>query len=83
MISIYVNMYQVISYGNDANTITFSINTKPASVCKLPLATGSWHKWNKAEIGVITFDEAGIQLLTFYYNKGNNFASFDFILLPE
>ena len=36
------------------------------------------HIWNKAEIGTITFPEAGLQLLTFHYNKGNNFAYFEF-----
>jgi len=65
-------------YGNAANTIKFSINNQPASECKLPLATGSMHKWNKAEIGTITFPQPGLQLLTFHYNAGNNFAYFDF-----
>jgi len=65
-------------YGNAANTISFSINNKPASECKLPLATGSMHKWNKAKIGTITFPEPGLQLLTFHYGKGNNFAYFEF-----
>ncbi len=60
------------------NPVTFSINNQPASECKLPLATGSMHIWNKAEIGTITFPEAGLQLLTFYYNQGNNFAYFEF-----
>jgi hypothetical protein len=72
-------VYRVIAlYGNAANTIRFSINNQPAAECKLPLATGSMHKWNKAEIGAITFPEAGLQLLTFYYNRGNNFAYFEF-----
>jgi hypothetical protein len=71
--------YRVIAlYGNAANTIQFSINHQPASDCKLPLPTGSMHIWNKAEIGTITFPEAGLQLLTFHYNKGNNFAYFEF-----
>ena len=65
-------------YGNAANAIKFSINGKPASEAKLPLATGSMHKWNQAEIGTITFPEAGPQLLTFHYNSGNNFAWFEF-----
>jgi hypothetical protein len=68
---------------NDDNIIKFSINNQPACECKLPLATGSMHKWNKAEIGTINFKEAGIQLLTFNYNKGNNFACFEFIWMPE
>jgi hypothetical protein len=72
--------YRILAlYGNAANTIRFSINRNPASECKLPLATGSMHKWNKAEIGTITFAEAGLQLLTFHYNKGNNFAYFEFV----
>jgi hypothetical protein len=65
-------------YGNDANAIKFSINHKPASECKLPAKTGSMHTWNKARIGTITFAEAGLQLLTFHYNAGNNFAYFEF-----
>jgi Carbohydrate binding module (family 6) len=65
-------------YGNAANTIKFSIDKTPATVCKLPLATGSMHKWNKAEIGTITFADPGLHLLTFHYNQGNNFAYFEF-----
>ena len=41
------------------------------------------HKWNKAEIGTITFPEAGLQLLTFHYNGGNNFAYFEFELVDK
>jgi len=71
--------YKVIAlYGNAANVVKFSVNQQPASECKLPLATGSMHIWNKAEIGTIRFAEPGRQLLSFYYNKGNNFAYFDF-----
>jgi hypothetical protein len=40
--------------------------------------TGHWHRWNYAGIGTIEFPEAGLQLLTFHYNKGNNFAYFVF-----
>ncbi len=36
------------------------------------------HIWNKAEVGMITFPEAGLQLLTFHYKKSNNFAYFEF-----
>ena len=59
---------------------TSEFNNKPASECKLPVNTGSMHKWNKAEIGKIAFAEVGVQLLTFYYNAGNNFAYFEFEL---
>ena len=65
-------------YSNEPKTINFSVDNKPASECKLPMATGSWHIWNKAEIGTITFTEAGLHLLTLHYNAGNNFAYFDF-----
>jgi hypothetical protein len=65
-------------YANQANTITFDINCKPAATCKLPVATGGFHTWNYAEIGTITFPLAGRQLLTFHYNTGNNFAFFEF-----
>jgi hypothetical protein len=75
--------YKIVAlYGNEPNIVKFSINNKPASDCKLPLATGSYHIWNKAEIGEITFENTGIQLLTFHYNKGNNFAYFEFIRIP-
>lgn len=66
-------------YGNAANTVRFAINNQSATQCKLPLDTGSMHKWNKAEIGKIHFPNAGLQLLTFHYGKGNNFAYFEFV----
>ena len=71
--------YKIIAlYSNAANTIRFSINRRPACECKLPKETGDWHTWNKAQIGTITFEQAGVQLLTFDYNAGNNFAWFEF-----
>ncbi len=70
-------------YANKANAIRFSINNKPAAECKLPVDTGSMHKWNKSEIGTITFAKAGVQLLTFRYNSGNNFAYFEFERVEE
>ena len=65
-------------YGFQANIVTFDINGKPAATCKLPLQTPSYHHWNLAEIGTIQFAEAGLQLLTFHYGRGNNFAYFEF-----
>ncbi len=70
-------------YANKDTAITFDVNQKPASTCKLPLSTGGFHNWNKAEIGTITFSEPGLQLLTFHYNKGNNFAWFEFTLVEK
>ncbi len=75
--------YKIISlYGFGANVIRFSINNVPASVCKLPVDTGSYHKWNKAEVGSIEFKEAGPQLLTFFVSR-NNYAYFDFEPMDE
>jgi hypothetical protein len=70
-------------YANSDTTITFDVNNKLASTCKLPLNTGSYHIWNKAEIGKITFNETGLHLLTFHYNKHNNFAYFEFTLTTK
>lgn len=70
-------------YANEANTIKFSLNHQAVSECKLPLATGSMHIWNKADIGTITYPETGLQLLTFRYNAGNNFAYFEFELMEK
>lgn len=69
-------------YSFQPNTVTFDINGKPASSCKIPVATTGYHTWNSAEIGSITFSQAGPQVLTFHYNKGNNFAWFEFIEQP-
>jgi hypothetical protein len=64
------------------NVIKFSINNVPASVCKFPVDTGSYHKWNKAEVGSIEFKEAGPQLLTLFISH-NTFAYFDFGPMDE
>jgi hypothetical protein len=71
--------YRITSlYSNSPNTIRFSVNNQPAGKFKLPMDTGTWHIWNKAEIGTIIFAEDGFHLLTFHYNTGNNFAYFEF-----
>ena len=70
-------------YANNDATITFDVDQNPATSCKLPLNTGSFHAWNKSEIGSITFSEAGFHVLTFHYNKGNNFAYFEFMLVEK
>ena len=75
--------YKIIAlYGFGTNVIKFSINNVPASECKLPVDTGSYHNWNKAEVGSIEFKEAGPQLLTFFISR-NNFAYFDFEPMDE
>lgn len=70
-------------YANKDTTITFDINQKPAGIFKLPLNTGHFHIWNKAEIGRLSFNEPGLHLLTFHYNKYNNFAYFEFTLVEK
>jgi len=70
-------------YSNQANTVSFDVNGKKAAECRLPVATEDWHHWNLAEIGTIEFPAAGVQLLTFHYGKGNNFAWFEFEPVAE
>jgi hypothetical protein len=70
-------------YANEPNPFQFSINHKPGCECRLPVHTGSFHQWNKAEVGTMTFSETGLQLLTLHYNKGNNFAYFEFALVEK
>jgi hypothetical protein len=65
-------------YSFQPNTVRFDLNGKPAATCKLPTSTPGYHHWNFAEIGTIEFPTAGLQLLTFHYGKGNNFAYFQF-----
>lgn len=76
-----------IVYSYKPNTIKFSINNKPAGEYKLPVDTGYYHHWNRAEIGEIEFSEAGLQLLTFFFNApkegGNNFAYFEFFPVED
>jgi len=66
------------SKGNPVAQISFDINGKPAAVCQLPRGTQGWHYWDYGQIATITFPEAGPQLLTFHYRRGNNWAFFVF-----
>lgn len=65
-------------YAFQTNSVTFDLNGRAAATCRLPVPTASYHHWNLADIGTIEFPEAGRQLLTFRYSKGNNFAWFEF-----
>jgi hypothetical protein len=65
-------------YAFQTNTVSFDLNGKPAATCRLPVATANYHHWNLGQVGTIRFTEAGLQLLTFHYGKGNNFAYFEF-----
>lgn len=65
-------------YGSAANEMVFVVDGKKTFTARFPVATGSMHKWNKAEVGTIEFDRPGLHLLTLRYNAGNNFAYFEF-----
>jgi hypothetical protein len=76
--------YKIIGmYGNGVGPLKFSINHKPACEGKYPFTMGGPHKWNKAEVGTITFPETGQQLLTIQFGQLNNLAYFDFELVEE
>ncbi len=88
--------YRIVAmYSYTAQTISFSLNGKPAADCKLPLDPTTqfpmkeypdwvvWHIWNKADCGEINFPQADLQLLTLHYKHGNNLAYFDFILADK
>lgn len=67
-------------YGFGASVITFKVNNSPASTAKFPINTGSPHVWKYADsIGVITFPDTGLFLLTYMIAKENNTAYFDFV----
>lgn len=65
-------------YSYQTNSVSFDLNGVPAATCKPPVATRGYHEWNMAVIGTIRFPQAGPQLLTFHYVKGNNWAFFEF-----
>ncbi len=69
-------------YSYQANAVSFDLNGRRAAECRLPAATEDWHHWNLADIGTIEFPATGLQLLTFHYGRGNNFAWFEFEPLP-
>ncbi len=64
--------------GKPLAQISFDVNGKPAAVCNLPRATEGWHYWDYGQIATVTFRDAGLQLLTFHYRRGNNWAFFVF-----
>jgi hypothetical protein len=61
-------------YSHLKTTVSFDVNGVPAATGKVPRATESWHHWDYGPIGTITFREAGLQVLTFHYGQGNNWA---------
>jgi hypothetical protein len=71
------------NYGKEVTPFKLSINHQPAGDYKFPVLTGSAHAWYLADVGTITFPEAGLQLLTLTYNRGNNLAYIDFDLIEK
>ncbi|MFD2146977.1 hypothetical protein [Mucilaginibacter antarcticus] len=72
--------YKIIAlYGNGVGTLKFSVNNEPKAEGKFPVSTGSAHGWARGEIGTITFTETGDQVITMYYDTGNNLAYLEFI----
>jgi hypothetical protein len=61
-------------YSHRATAVSFDLNGKPATEGRVPRATVSWHHWDYGPIGTIVFPEAGLQVLTFHYGAGNNWA---------
>lgn len=66
------------AHGQPVAAIRFELNGRPAATCSIPRDTGHWHRWDYGQIATITFPEAGPQLLTFHYRRGNNWAFFIF-----
>ncbi len=64
--------------GRPVAPLRFDLNVRPAAEVSLPRDTGAWHVWDYGRIATITFPEAGPQLLTFHYRRGNNWAFFVF-----
>ena len=64
--------------GKPIGQIQFDVNGKPAAACELPRGTPGWHYWDYGPIASVTFAEPGLNLLTFHYRRGNNWAYFVF-----
>lgn len=73
-----------ILYSNNACNFKLSVNNKPAGTYTATGKTDSWHTWIKEDnVGTITFTNSGINLLTFHYNSGSNYAFLDFTLIEK
>lgn len=72
--------YRVFAlYSHQPTALFFDINGQRVAEGRLPRETGGWYSWDFQEVGKITFAEAGLQLLTFHFGKGSNFATLTFI----
>jgi hypothetical protein len=63
-----------IGWTDNGEWCNYTVNVKKAGTYKILALYGN---------ETITFSEAGLQLLTLHYNKGNNFAYFDFAPVAE
>jgi hypothetical protein len=66
-------------YAGKDNPLSFVVNGKDTSRCKLPLDTKGVNIWKRADsIGTVTFSDSGYNLLTLVPGDGNSFQSFKF-----
>jgi hypothetical protein len=73
--------YRIMAaYGNIAGMkpLRLLVDGKPAVECPCPVVTGGMHKWTREEIGLLTFSQPGLHLLTLHYERGYNLGYFDF-----
>jgi len=77
-------LYRIITlYGNHDNGARLLVNGQAAADLRLPEDMGDWHHWNQATVGYVRFEHEGLNLLTFKYNSGANWAYLDFVLESE
>lgn len=69
--------------GRPTAGIRFDLDARPAADVALPRPTEGWHYWDYGQIATIDLPEAGPQLLTFHYRRGNNWAFFVFERIGE
>ena len=73
-------IYQVgILYSNDPVPFRLLVNGELAGEYKLPRKTDNYHTWDYGkDLGAITFEKAGLNLLTLEYSGGANYAYLEF-----
>ena len=77
-------LYRIITlYGNHDNGAQLLVNGQAAADLRLPEDMGDWHHWNQATVGYVRFEHEGLNLLTFKYNSGANWAYLDFVFESE
>lgn len=71
-------------YSNDPCKFKLLVNNKLAGEYAGPIQTKSYHTWYFAEdLGTITFEKSGLNLLTLLYDGGSNYAYLTFTFLKK